>query len=93
MKPTGAQRAGPDLREPTEEGLAATLCNTWHADVRAWAAKDEVDRRIWLEVGRAARAALGTPAEPTLPLHSRREQQVYRGGWIAGFESREKGLR
>jgi hypothetical protein len=81
------------MGEPTDDELAATMCNAWFGEAKAWARADFFDRAAWLEVAGAARAALATPEPPTLPLHSRREQQVYRGGWVAGFDSRQHGGR
>ena len=82
-----------DPGEPTDEELAAALYVAWCDDATAWRRLDKRDRVRWLEIARVARAALAMPQPPILPLHSRREQQVYRGGWIAGFQARVRDAR
>ena len=82
-----------EAREPTDNELAAALCNAWCDDLNAWRELPTRDRTRWLEVARVARATLDMPQAPVHPLHSRREQLVYREGWVAGFHSRERDAR
>ena len=93
MESTNDPYADLEPGEPTDEQLASALYVAWGDDMNGWRELPKRDRVRWLEVARAARSALAVPQRPVLPLRSRREQQVYRGGWVAGFQSAQNDAR